>query len=243
MGKILEVKNLEYSYGAIKALKGISLDVEEGEIVAMIGANGAGKTTTLRCISGLNKGVAKGSIFFGGQDISGVTANRVAKLGVAQCIEGRHIFSQLTVKENLMMGAYLRKQSDPGIQKSMEYVFELFPRLKERINQMGNTLSGGEQQMLAIGRALMADPKMLLLDEPSLGLAPRIIELIFDAIEKVNRERGISTLLVEQNVNLALKIASRGYVLETGSMILHDSAASLMANDLVKNSYMGIEAE
>ncbi len=242
MEKILEVKNLQYKYGAIKALNGISLNVGQGEIVAIIGANGAGKTTTLRCISGLNRGVSKGTVFFEGKDVSGIGAHKIAQLGVAQCIEGRHIFSQLSVKDNLMMGAYLRKKGDPLIEEYLEYSFELFPRLKERINQMGSTLSGGEQQMLAISRALMAAPKMLLLDEPSLGLAPKIIEQIFEAIDRINKERGIATLLIEQNVNLSLKIASRGYVLETGNIILEDVAANLLNNEMVKNSYMGIEA-
>lgn len=242
MEKILEVKNLQYKYGAIKALNGISLNVGQGEIVAIIGANGAGKTTTLRCISGLNRGVSKGTIFFEGKDVSGIGAHKIARLGVAQCIEGRHIFSQLSVKDNLMMGAYLHKKGNPVIEEYLEYSFELFPILKERINQMGSTLSGGEQQMLAISRALMAAPKMLLLDEPSLGLAPKIIEQIFDAIDRINKERGIATLLIEQNVNLSLKIASRGYVLETGNIILEDVAENLLNNDMVKNSYMGIEA-
>ena len=242
MEKILEVKNLQYKYGAIKALNGISLNVGKGEIVAIIGANGAGKTTTLRCISGLNRGVSKGTVFFEGKDVSGIGAHKIAKLGVAQCIEGRHIFSQLSVKDNLMMGAYLLKKGDPVIEENLEYSFELFPILKERINQMGSTLSGGEQQMLAISRALMAAPKMLLLDEPSLGLAPKIIEQIFDAIDRINKERGIATLLIEQNVNLSLKIASRGYVLETGNIILEDVAENLLNNYMVKNSYMGIEA-
>lgn len=241
MSKILEVINLEYRYGAIRALDGISLYVNEGEIVALIGANGAGKTTTLRCVSGLNSGVKKGSVFFQGEDVSGTAPSKMARVGIAQCLEGRHIFPQLSVLENLNMGAYLRKKDTEGKEQDMEYVFELFPRLKERIAQMGGTLSGGEQQMLAIGRALMQKPRMLLLDEPSLGLAPKIIDLIFEAIAKINADQKIAILLVEQNVNVALQIANRGYVMETGNIVFEDDAKSLMTNDIVKNSYMGIE--
>lgn len=241
MSKFFEVRNLEYSYGAIKALNGISLEVEENEIVALIGGNGAGKTTTLRAISGLNPGVKKGTVFYKGQDISGISPNKAAKLGMGQCIEGRHIFPQLSVLENLNMGAYLRTKDAAGRRRDIEYVYDLFPILKERKSQMGSTLSGGEQQMLAIGRALMQDPKLLLLDEPSLGLAPKIINQIFEAIAEINRDRKISILVVEQNVNIALNVASRGYVLETGNIILTDTAQALMRNEMVKNSYLGIE--
>lgn len=242
MSKILEIKDLEYKYGAIRALDGISLHVNEGEIVALIGANGAGKTTTLRSISGLNPNVRKGTIFYQEKDISGTSPSKIAKMGIAQCLEGRHIFPQLSVMENLNMGAYLRKKDNQGKQKDLEYVFELFPRLKERINQMGSTLSGGEQQMLAIGRALMQSPKMLLLDEPSLGLAPIVIDAIFEAIAKINADEKISILLIEQNVNVALQVAKRGYVMETGHIIFEDTAERLLNNDIVKNSYLGIES-
>ena len=242
MSKILEVKNLEYMYGAIRALNGISLYVDEGEVVALIGANGAGKTTTMRSISGLNPGVKKGTILFRGQDISGITPSHVARLGIAQCLEGRHIFPQLSVLENLNMGAYLRKKDTEAKRRDMDYVFELFPILKERQTQMGSTLSGGEQQMLAIGRSMMQSPKMLLLDEPSLGLAPKIIDLIFEAIAKINTEQKIAILLIEQNVNVALQVANRGYVMETGNIIFEDSAKNLLNNDIVKNSYLGIES-
>lgn len=241
MSKFFEVRNLEYSYGAIKALNGISLYVDEGEIVALIGGNGAGKTTTLRAISGLNPGVKKGSVFYKGKDISGIAPNKAAVLGMGQCIEGRHIFPQLSVLENLNMGAYLRKSDIAGRKRDMEYIFELFPILKERRSQMGSTLSGGEQQMLAIGRALMQDPELLLLDEPSLGLAPKVITQIFESIVEINRDKHIAILLVEQNVNTALHVANRGYVLETGSIILTDTAKALMNNEMVKNSYLGIE--
>ncbi len=240
MNRILDIKNLQYKYGEIVALHGISLHVDQGEIVTLIGGNGAGKTTTLRAISGLNQNVARGSIFFNGADISGMPANKAATLGIAHCLEGRHIFPQLTVQENLDMGFYLHH--DAQVKKDiMEYAFDLFPILFERRNQSGGSLSGGEQQMLALGRALMQRPKLLLLDEPSLGLAPKIIDLIFETIQRINKDEGLSILLVEQNCNVALGIAGRGYVMETGNIIFEDTAEKLLDNPIVKNSYLGIE--
>ena len=240
MSRILDIQNLTYKYGEILAVQGISLYVDEGEIVALIGGNGAGKTTTLRAVSGLNQDVHAGSIFFRGQDISGLPASRAAKLGIAHCLEGRHIFPQLTVRENLDMGYYLHRDSQAK-KAILEYVYELFPILQVRKHQPGGSLSGGEQQMLAIGRALMQKPDLLLLDEPSLGLAPKMIDVIFGAIERINKDEGLSILLVEQNCNIALSIASRGYVMETGRVILEDMACSLLDNPVVRNSYLGIE--
>lgn len=236
--KILEVKDLHFSYGEINALRGVSFDVYDGEIVTLLGSNGAGKTTTLQAISALEKGITKGKIVFMGEDIRGKSAHSIARMGMAQTLEGRFIFSQLTVQENLMMGAYLRNKND--IKNQLDYVYDLFPRLLERKNQMGGTLSGGEQQMLAVGRALMQKPKILMMDEPSLGLAPLIIEQIFDTIKKINKD-GLPILLVEQNSNAALGIANRGYVLETGEVILSDTAKNLFGNESVKKAYLGIE--
>lgn len=240
MSQILEIKNLHYKYGEIVALSGISLSVSEGEIVTLIGGNGAGKTTTLRAVSGLNSNVPKKTIFFNGNDISGISASSAARLGIAHCLEGRHIFPQLSVQENLNMGYYLHHNQKEK-EEIIQYVFDLFPILKERKNQSGGSLSGGEQQMLALGRALMQRPKLLLLDEPSLGLAPKIIDLIFDTIKRINHDEGLSILLVEQNCNMALSIASRGYVMETGSIVFDDTADNLLNNPIVKNSYLGIE--
>lgn len=237
--KVLEVKNLHFSYGEIKALRGISFEVQEGEIVTLLGGNGAGKTTTLQSISGLISGVASGEIYFMGQNITNKPPHALAKMGIAQCLEGRLIFSQLTVLENLQMGAYLRKGE--SVQRNLDYVFSLFPRLLERKNQLGGTLSGGEQQMLAVGRAVMQEPKILMMDEPSLGLAPLIIQDIFNAIKKIN-EDGIPILLVEQNSNAALQIADRGYVMETGEIKLADTAENLLKNDDVKKTYLGMDA-
>ncbi|MBQ7215938.1 MAG: ABC transporter ATP-binding protein [Synergistaceae bacterium] len=240
MSRILDIKNLTYKYGEISAVQGISLHVDDGEIVTLIGGNGAGKTTTLRAVSGLNRDVQKGTIFFRGDDISGISASSAAKLGIAHCLEGRHIFPQLTVQENLDMGYYLH--SDSQAKKALAgYVYELFPILKDRRTQTGGSLSGGEQQMLALGRALMQKPKLLLLDEPSLGLAPKMIDVIFDAVVRINLDEGLSILLVEQNCNIALSVANRGYVMETGSIILDDSAGKLLDNPIVRNSYLGIE--
>lgn len=236
--KILEISDFHFSYGEIKAIKGISLHVNNGEIVTLIGGNGAGKTTTLCAISGLLGEVSRGEIRFMGEKINKCKPHKVAAIGIAQCLEGRHIFSQLTVRENLMMGAYLRK--GPEIKTDLEYVFSLFPRLLEREKQMGGTLSGGEQQMLAVGRALMQKPRILMMDEPSLGLAPLVVKDIFDTIRKINAD-GLPVLLVEQNSNAALRVANRGYVLETGSIVLTDTAEKLLDNEEVKKSYLGVQ--
>ena len=237
MSKILEVKDLHYHYGEIHALKGISLDVDEGEIVTLIGANGAGKTTTLHCISGLLGKISGGEIWFMGKRIDGHKGHDIAGMGLAQCLEGRHVFGNLTVRENLQMGAYLRKDAE-GIKQDFEYVYNLFPRLKERENQGAKTLSGGEQQMLAVGRALMQKPKLLMMDEPSLGLAPLVIQEIFNTIKRINAD-GIPILLIEQNSNAALKVANRGYVIENGHIVLADTSANLLANEDVKKAYLG----
>lgn len=237
--KILEIKDFYFNYGKIKAVKGISLDIGADEIVTMIGANGAGKTTTLCAISGLIGDVSQGEIRFMGEKINKTSPNKIAAMGVVQVLEGRHIFAQLTVKENLIMGAYLRRGKGPTVKSDMEYVYNLFPRLLERESQMGGTLSGGEQQMLAFGRALMQEPKILMMDEPSLGLAPIIVKDIFATIRKINDD-GIPILLVEQNSNAALKIADRGYVLESGNIVLEDTCANLLKNEEVKKSYLGL---
>lgn len=239
MGKILEVENVHSYYGHIHALKGISLHVEEGEIVSLIGSNGAGKSTTLRTISGLLH-PRHGTIKLDGKDITHLDPHLVVAAGVGHVPEGRGIFPKLTVRENLEMGAYLI--ADPVKNAArMEQVFELFPRLRERIDQYGGTLSGGEQQMLAIGRGLMQHPRILMLDEPSMGLAPVLVELIFDIIQKLNREEGVTILLVEQNAQMALSIAHRGYVLQTGNIVLTDTADKLRKNEMVQKSYLGIE--
>lgn len=240
MGNILEIKDLHFKYGEIVALQGISLSIAEGEVVTMLGGNGAGKTTTLTAISGLYKGITSGEIWFMGKRIDGLAPHKISAMGIAHCFEGRRIFSQLTVKENLMMGAYLRNTKSKEVQDDLGYVFDLFPRLKERSKQEGGTLSGGEQQMLAVARALMQKPKLLLLDEPSLGLAPIIVEDIFSAIKRINAD-GIPILLVEQNCNAALSVANRGYVIETGNIIITDSAENLQNNEQIQKSYLGIE--
>ena len=234
-GYLLEVKNLSVFYGGIQALKGISFGIRKGEIVTLIGANGAGKSTTLRAISGLLK-PKEGEILLEGQSLN-IPPHEVVKKGISHAPEGRKIFSNLTVRENLELGAYLRKDK-AGIKQDMERVFELFPRLKERFKQNAGTLSGGEQQMLAIGRALMSSPRILLLDEPSLGLAPLLVKAIFEVIKEINA-KGTTVLLVEQNANLALRIAHRGYVMETGKITLSDSAKNLLANEEVKKAYLG----
>ena len=239
MDSILSVKDLHFWYGEIHALKGISLEVGQKGVVSLLGANGAGKTTTLQCISGLLKGRHAGEIYYMGERVDGKSAHALAKMGIAQCIEGRHIFSQLTVRENLMMGAYLCKDN-AKIKQNLEYVFTLFPRLLEREKQAGGTLSGGEQQMLAVGRALMQDPKLLMMDEPSLGLAPLLIEEVFRAIKKI-RDDGMPILLVEQNSKAALQVADRGYVLEVGQVVLEDNAENLLNNEAVKKSYLGMQ--
>jgi len=235
---MLELRNVETFYGNIMALKGINLSVNEGEIITLIGANGAGKSTTLMTICGIVP-PRRGEILFLGKPIHHVEPHEIVALGVSQVPEGRRIFPLLTVTENLAMGAYLR--NDGGeIARDMEYIFSLFPILKERRHQQGGTLSGGEQQMLAISRALMARPRLLLLDEPSLGLAPLVFQLIFRMIPKINRENGTTILLVEQNANMALKIAHRGYVLENGRITLEGAAESLLNNEEVKRAYLGL---
>ncbi len=234
---MLSVDNLHVRYGAIAALKGISLNVERGKIVTMIGANGAGKSTLLRTISGLIKS-HQGSIKFDNKDVTNYPAHKIVGLGISHAPEGRMIFANLSVRENLEMGAYPRNDRD-GVARDMEKVFVLFPRLKERIKQSGGTLSGGEQQMLAIGRALMANPKMLLLDEPSLGIGPILVKAIFERIVEINKELGVTILLVEQNAHLALKIAHYGYVLETGHIILEGNAADIARNEQVRKAYLG----
>lgn len=233
---MLKIDNIDVYYGAIHALKGISLEVKEGEIVTLIGANGAGKSTTLRTISGLLK-PKTGSITFLGQDIEGVRAHEIVKKGISQVPEGRRVFAEMTVMENLDLGAFVRKDK-AGIQQDLKHVFELFPRLEERKNQSAGTLSGGEQQMLAMGRALMSRPKLLLLDEPSMGLAPLLIKEIFNIIVDINKS-GTTVLLVEQNANMALSIANRAYVLETGRITLSGSAKELAASEDVRKAYLG----
>ncbi len=236
MSTMLEVRDLHFNYGNIRALRGISFSVDEGECVVLLGGNGAGKTTTLRAISGLIRGIASGEILLRGRRIDNLPPHKVAALGVAQCLEGRHVFPQITVAENLLMGAYLTSKKQ--MLEMKDYVYTLFPRLEERKNQKAGTLSGGEQQMLAIGRALMQRPTILMMDEPSLGLAPLVIESIFEAITRINRD-GMTVLLVEQNTNVALEVANRGYVLENGEIILSDTAAHLMQNEAIRKSYMG----
>ena len=233
---LLELENVHVYYGNIHALKGISLQVEEGEVVAMLGANGAGKTTTLRTISGLLR-PREGRVRLRGEPIDTLPPHVIVYKGVGHAPEGRRIFARLTVEENLMMGAYAR--TDPqGIREDLDRVFTLFPRLKERISQVAGTLSGGEQQMLAIGRALMARPRILLLDEPSMGLAPVLVEQIFETIKSINAQ-GTTILLVEQNAYMALTIAARGYVLQTGEIALSGKAAELQANEEVRRAYLG----
>lgn len=235
---MLEVNDIHSYYGNIHALKGISLNVDQGEIVTLIGANGAGKTTTLRTITGLLKPL-RGGVYLQGEDITPYKANEIVYKKVAMVPEGRGIFARLSVSENLDMGAFIRKDT-AGIQEDRERVFTLFPRLKERLSQVAGTLSGGEQQMLAIGRALMARPRLLLMDEPSMGLAPILVESIFETIQTINQE-GTTILLVEQNATMALSIAHRGYVLQTGQIALEDSAESLKQNEMVQKVYLGIQ--
>ena len=234
---MLEVKNLTVNYGAITALRGISLTVKQGDIVTLIGANGAGKTTTLKTISGLLR-AQSGEILYQGRNITRLRAHQIVKLGVSHVPEGRMIFANLTVLENLQMGAFLRTDK-AAVRSEMDYVFNIFPRLRERVKQVAGTLSGGEQQMLAIGRALMSKPKFLMLDEPSLGIAPLLVKTIFEKIVEINRQHGITILLVEQNANLALEMARYGYVLETGRIILQDNSAALRQNPQVKSAYLG----
>lgn len=232
---MLEISGLDVYYGAIHALKNVGIRVEEREIVAIIGSNGAGKSTLLRAISGLNR-ARQGTIVFQGENIEAMPAHEIVKRGISQAPEGRRIFTNMTVMENLLLGAFTRK--DSGVGADLEGVMKRFPRLKERISQSAGTLSGGEQQMLAIGRALMSRPKLLLLDEPSLGLAPNLVSEIFDIVTTINGE-GTTVLLVEQNAHRALDIAHRAYVLETGSIVLADTGKSLLANPKVKEAYLG----
>jgi len=239
MAPLLEVRNLHYYYGNIHVLKGINLYVNEGEIVTLIGANGAGKTTTLRTISGLTpaNGI-RGEIYFKGKPIHGISGHKITAMGLSQVLEGRHIFSKLTVMENLMIGAYLRKDKK-NIKEDLKYIFKLFPRLEERKNQLGGTLSGGEQQMLAIARSLIGNPDMILMDEPSLGLAPIIINEIFEAIVQIQKE-GKTILFVEQNSRIALSTANRGYVLQVGEIVMEDTCINLLNNEDVKKAYLGV---
>ncbi|HYF63114.1 MAG TPA: ABC transporter ATP-binding protein [Herpetosiphonaceae bacterium] len=235
---MLELRNVHTYYGNIHALKGISITINKGEIVTLIGSNGAGKSTTLRTISGITP-PRQGDVVFEGKVINAVPAHKIVERGISQSPEGRRIFANLTVRENLEMGAFTRNDA-AGILSDMDRVFGLFPRLKERVNQRGGTLSGGEQQMLAIGRALMANPRMLLLDEPSMGLAPVLVDQIFEIIKSINAQ-GTTILLVEQNALMALSIADRGYVLQTGQIILADNAEALSHNETVQKAYLGME--
>lgn len=234
MSNILEIKNLSVSYGGIEAIKNISFDVEEGKIVTLIGSNGAGKSSTLRAISGIVK-AKDGEVLFNGENILGLSPDQIVKRGITLVPEGRHVFPNLTVLENLKIGAYLRKDN---INDDIKYVYSLFPRLEERSWQLAGTLSGGEQQMLAVGRALMARPKLVMMDEPSLGLAPIVVQEIFNIIRTVN-EQGITVLLIEQNANMALKVAHDAYVMQTGEITLSGTGAELLANEEVKEAYLG----
>ena len=239
MGKLLEIKDFHHYYGNIHAIKGINLDVYEGEIVTLIGSNGAGKSTTLKAVSGLldARGI-RGEILFEGKRISGMGGHKIAGMGIMQVLEGRHIFSQLTVYENIMMGAFLRKDMK-NIKSDIESIYKRFPRLEERKDQLGGTLSGGEQQMLAIARGLINKPKLLLMDEPSLGLAPIIIKEIFEAIKQINKEDGTTILLVEQNSKIALNTADRGYVIQTGEIVMSGTCTDLLNDEGVKKAYLG----
>jgi len=234
---VLKIQNLVVHYGVITALQGVSLEVPAGAIVTLIGANGAGKTTTLRTVSGLLR-AAGGEVLYEGQDVTHLAPHQLVRRGIAHVPEGRMVFANLTVHENLMMGAYLIRDRK-RIATQLGYVLDVFPRLKEREKQSAGTLSGGEQQMLAIGRALMSQPRFLMLDEPSLGIAPLLVEKIFEKIQEINRQHGITILLVEQNANLALEVSSYGYVLETGRILLQDSSENLRANPQVKAAYLG----
>lgn len=233
---LLEINNLEVHYGVIQALKGISFEVNEGEIIALIGANGAGKTTTLHTISGILQ-ASSGNIIYDGKDITKVQAHKIVNLGISQVPEGRRVFAQLSVLENLKLGAFIRKDKD-GIEEDLRNIYERFPRLEERKNQLAGTLSGGEQQMLAMGRALMSRPRIILMDEPSMGLSSIYVSEIFDIIKSINKD-GTTVLLVEQNAKKALSIADRAYVLETGMIALSGDAKDLMNNDTVKKAYLG----
>jgi branched-chain amino acid transport system ATP-binding protein len=235
MASMLELEDVHTAYGSIEALKGVSLRVEKGEVVTLIGSNGAGKSTTLRSISGLNP-PRMGSIRFQGEEISTLPAQEIVRLGISQSPEGRRCFQRMTVRENLELGAYLRR--DANIRGDLDRVFSLFPRLKEREKQKAGTMSGGEQQMLAMGRALMAEPELLLLDEPSMGLAPILVDRIYETVREINKQ-GTTILLVEQNANYALEVSTRGYVLETGRVVLADNSEALRENPEVQNAYLG----
>ena len=234
---MLQIESLDVRYGAVRALAGIDLSVRSGEIVTLIGANGAGKSTAIRAISGLVS-PRSGRIVYQGADIAGLPAHRMVEMGISQSPEGRRIFGNLTVRENLEMGAYLHRGAPHDLRERMDRVFAMFPRLSERLGQPGGTLSGGEQQMLALGRALMAQPKLLLLDEPSLGLAPFLVQQIFGIIQEINRQ-GVTILLVEQNAYQALRIAHRGYVIETGTIAMEGPAEDLLSDDRVRRAYLG----
>lgn len=234
---LLKIRDVETYYGPAQALKGISLEVKKGELITILGANGAGKTTLLRTISGLNE-PRRGTIEFEGKKIDRMSADDIVKLGISHCPEGRKLFPQLTVFKNLTLGAYVRRGDPQGIKETMEEIFDLFPVLKERQQQLAGTLSGGEQQMLVIGRALMSQPKLLMLDEPSLGIAPILVARIFEVIRDIN-QRGTTILLVEQNAAIALRIANHGYVLETGEIVLAGEAKRLLSEEKIKQAYLG----
>ncbi len=234
---MLEINNLKVKYGGINALNGISMKVPDGKIITLVGANGAGKSTTLRSITKLVT-PAEGSITYEGKELTHMNTQDIVKLGITLVPEGRHVFDDMTVDENLMIGAYLRKDKE-NFKKDIDFIHEMFPRLKERAKQLSGTLSGGEQQMLAVGRALMSNPKVMMMDEPSLGLAPLVVKDIFSIIQKVNKEKGMTILLIEQNANAALKIADYGYVMETGNIGLEGTGAELLANERVKELYLG----
>lgn len=234
---MLEIKDLKVKYGGITALDGISMKVPDGKIITLVGANGAGKSTTLRSITKLVTPFS-GSITYEGKELTHMNTQDIVKLGITLVPEGRHVFADMTVDENLMIGAYLRKDKE-NFKEDIAFIHEMFPRLKERAKQLSGTLSGGEQQMLAVGRALMSNPKVMMMDEPSLGLAPLVVKDIFNIIQKVNKEKGVTILLIEQNANAALKIADYGYVMETGKIGLEGTGAELLANDRVKELYLG----
>jgi branched-chain amino acid transport system ATP-binding protein len=234
---LLAIDDIHTFYGNIHALRGISITVEEGEIVTLIGSNGAGKSTTLNTICGITP-ARQGAVILGGQDITSLPSHEIVGMGITQAPEGRRVFARLTVYENLLMGAYTRTDSREGIEQTLDRVYSTFPRLEERLRQPGGTLSGGEQQMLAIGRALMANPRVLLLDEPSMGLAPILVQEIFAIIEQLN-QAGTTILLVEQNAQLALSICNRGYVLQTGEIVLEGTGEELLANEMVREAYLG----
>jgi len=236
---LLKVNNIHAYYGNIHALKGVTIDVNEGEIVSLIGSNGAGKTTTLRAISGLMS-LREGSVEFEGEDIANYASHDLVGRGIAMVPEGRGVFAKMTVMENLELGAYTRNDAD-GIKQDLERILELFPRLAERKTQISGTMSGGEQQMLAMGRAMMARPKLLLLDEPSMGLAPILVELIFDTVKELNESTGTTILLVEQNAHMSLQVSHRGYVLQTGEIVTQGNAKDLQQDESIKKAYLGIE--